>query len=233
MRLSFYRDALALPAALLATSLQAEVITDFEAGSVAPFQSVGLVSVTDAFAPIDFYPEPIYAPQGQFFANLDNAGGADASVVEAQLNLTPGTLDASRASALVHELSVTAGQQLTFLYNFERDSDTGNISTDNDRGLFIVDGQVFELGNMFTDNGPAFSSFTFRFEQSGSAQIAFLAVEQLDPAPTPGSPRTGIDGDGLHASLLIDDVRLIPEPSSLLILATLAAGVTRRRPRRA
>lgn len=165
--------------------------------------------------------------------NISGQSPVFASSIEDALGFPAGSLDpdtdngnfAQEGSLLYRDISVQAGDVLSFTYNFFSNE------ASNDYAFVLFDALRFQLTDLprfaTTDYGYAFTTGTQTFTSAPVAEtrIVSLAIGIID---------TG-DFNGTSA-LLVDNISVsaIPEPSafaSLAGLATLGLAATRRRRR--
>ncbi|MBI1922834.1 PEP-CTERM sorting domain-containing protein [Candidatus Poribacteria bacterium] len=157
---------------------------------------------------------------------------------ETFLGLPAGTLSALgngtviEGSVVGQVISVTAGNILSFDYNFLTNEPIQGERA-NDFAFFTLGSSVFKLADTFAAfvpaSGPAFilqtgyRSFSITIPTSGTFMLGFGVLDVDDPL--------------VRSGLLVDNVRVIPEPSTLLLFAVGIIGTAfygwRRRKRAA
>jgi PEP-CTERM motif-containing protein len=188
----------------------------FETGDFTGWSTIGLTSVPGAFgvAPVE----------GQFQAlvsNLDTVGSVSVGRLETFLDLGGGSLSTllgasvNQGSAIKQTFSVNPGDQIQFAWNFLTNEDTPSFFNDT---AFATIGSSFiklaDTNSTFRPGVPGFGEqtgyHTFLSDPltGGSVTLAFGVVDVGDGA--------------IDSTLLVDAV---PEPSTILLLATSLAGV--------
>ncbi len=204
------------------------VLGDASTQGGAPDGALQLWLTTASAAFQDDFPLAIGAlnRSGSGAAGVGAPGGVEAAVGLSLGALDPdhaNGIDAYEGSAASRTVGASAGDVLTFQWNF------GTNDTLNDYSFFVVDGQLFRLaddsqatqataflGNAF-ETGVATYSHTFA--GSGLHQIGFGVVDVGDFSAT--------------STLAIDNVQISPVPEAPALwmgLAGLGAAALRRRP---
>ncbi|MDH5445613.1 MAG: PEP-CTERM sorting domain-containing protein [Gammaproteobacteria bacterium] len=154
---------------------------------------------------------------GDFTPGLSFNDAVDTASMESFLGLSVGTLgsyDAYEGSAIMQTFTASAGEILSFDWNFLTD-DGGN---SGDTAFVIVDGIFTTLADASTSllssasgfflEETGYNTFSFDIAESGSHTIAFGVFDTID-----GSGASG---------LLVDNVNLVsvsvPEPSTLALM---------------
>jgi hypothetical protein len=213
-----------------ARTAQAQIVNGgFETGDFTGWATAGDTTVVmEAFG--------VVPPQGQFQAQISTLVDAVSDTdIETFLGLTPGTLDglgngdAVEGSAIRQTFSATAGQILTFKWNFLTDEDVDFADPDfNDFAFFSIAPAAFELADIVT--WPLFSPATGILNQTGY-QMGMFTI------PATGMYTLGFGvmdaGDGgIESVLLVDDVAVVPEPASMALMLLGAPGLLAARRRR-
>jgi hypothetical protein len=211
----------------------------FETGDFSGWSTIGNASVVTAAFGTPTAGGTYHALLQTGLTPNDGATGATDSAIEAFLGLGAGAIDAfcsanvsncaasaTDGAAMKQTLSVTAGQVVTFKYNFLTSEQTPSVF--NDFAFLSVGGSIVSL---LADTTSAFvvsptgyadetgyQTFSYTFTSGGLVDIGFAVFNEGDNI--------------LDSALLVDNVN-IPEPSTLVLLgAGLAAvGLARRRAR--
>jgi hypothetical protein len=202
---------------------------DFETGSLAGWTPIGAASA--ATAAIGVTP-----PQGTYQAYIDNTGNfaAPAPLVASSLGVTGSEILALGAgtpttgSAISQDITVSAGDVLTFDWNFLTDEHDEGVAY-NDFAMFTIfsdahflasrDSTFFTLNT--TSPPPGFDGQTnwatqnYTFTSGGTYKIGFAVFNV---------------GDAGHNSvLLVDSITVVPEPVSSALFGITALLIARRR----
>ncbi len=224
----------------LATTSPAAFVSDFEDQTLGVFSSVGSVEIGTSFQP--FAVPTAYdshAPEGQYLLTLENREGISGTEAETMLGLADEALDATQVSMIWTEVDVNGGDQISFQHVQRTNNGSGDPFVDNDRSYFYGDGKLFEIGNSYPDSysidtAAVFDSFNYKFTLLGTQKIAFLVVEQREPDLPPFEEWTFEDfqsqgdGDRYESFLLLDDIRLVPEPTTAALFSMLIFGRRKR-----
>ncbi len=221
---------LACSVSLAMTSIANAAITngDFETGTIAGWSSVGSASAKTAALGVT-------PTDGTFMGYIESTGNftAGAPAVIAGLGVSGASVlglgqgPPTNGSGIYQSISVSAGQTLTFNWNFltdELDQDPQY----NDFTFFEVDGTPFLLAsrNASTynivspppgfDGQTGWAGYSYLFTSGGSHTIGFAVFNEVDA--------------GHNSVLLMDSFLLsnVPEPCTAL-LGTLVAVPRRRR----
>ncbi|MBL8907291.1 MAG: VCBS domain-containing protein [Rhizobiales bacterium] len=169
----------------------ATVSSGFETGDFTGWLTLGSTSVQTVFTgfgePYDLaYPE--YPTEGSYMAVL-GTDGASEQEIEAFLGLAPGTLDnqgngdATVGSTAVFELQVSAGDVVTFDWNFL----TNDYLPYNDYAVLTINGQFIELADVASLENTignvsqtGWTTYTYTVTQTGTLTIGFAVVDVGD-----------------------------------------------------
>lgn len=165
--------------------------------------------------------------------DLAEVGAVSDAELETFLGLGANTLDllvdtndlagAVEGSAIKQTFAASAGQVLSFDWNFLT-SELTPVSDTNDTAFWtLIPGGAFKLADTFSafvasltplDEETGFEHVQFVIPAAGVYTLGFGVVDVADGA--------------LGSVLLVDNVQLVPEPSMLAILGVGAAAVARR-----
>lgn len=185
---------------------------------------------------IEDFEDALYHPSMAFYgsvgftggiATLDNAFGPGEGSTATLLGLGSNPFNEDRAASLVFTVDVTAGQSIEFDFMFDPDVDDFNSSVDNDRAYFVAEGQVYELANTIIGPSGSWQSYAYEFAATGEQEFAFVVVESRDDLVDPSPGRA--DGGAFGATLSVDNVALVPEPTTLGVMAAGLGLMLRRR----
>ena len=203
-----------------------ELITNggFESG-FSNWQTVGDALVVDAsigVAPTQSLHQALITTASDFgdFNNFSGSDAVEASVLESFLGLSSGLLAPGfEGSAIRTSIAVNAGDILRFDYNFLTTDASANdfafvtlagidVLADSLTGSFASSAVVLDpiFGDVTLETG--YRTFSYTFLASGTYS---LGIGVLDA-----------DDKFLPSGLLIDNVRLVPEPSTIT-MATLGS----------
>jgi hypothetical protein len=247
------RSALVLVLAMasLSFSAWADIVNEgFETGDLSGWGTVGDVSTEDGsfgatptegafdalltnigvndmdghFNPID----PFSGNDSVDVASIEAAFGLGANAID---GLGNGNLAQSEGSGLFQTVTVNAGDQLTFDWNFLTNEFTPEINY-NDFAFLAAGDSLIELSDLsgtFVASGTPFlqetgwSSFSHTFGSSGSFTVGFGMVDVGDDLVTSG--------------LLVDNLniqsasKVVPEPATWAMLTIGLGGLAARRAR--
>jgi hypothetical protein len=186
----------------------------FESGTFAGWSTLGNASVET----VDTLGTPPF--EGQYQALVASAqGSADTSTLDVFLGLAPGTLaslGATQGSAISQSITVSAGTTISFAWSFLTSEDLNSISN-NDFAFWSITPFGPSPGLLSDTNNPSlslsnsrfiwetgYSTVTFTFASSGTYNLGFGVADSGDTL--------------IESGLLVDAVRVVPEPSSLVLV---------------
>lgn len=197
----------------------------FESGDFSGFSVTGNASIEDAsfgVAPSDGETQALLTTD--FSAN-------DAADIELLFDLEPGTLAAlggTNGSAIAFEVQGVEGETISFDYSFLTDEFTPNPFNDfavvslisDDSSVFEILGDtndVFTLSPTIFSEQTALEQFSFTFDTTGEFTVGIAVLNEGDTA--------------VNSGLLLDNISIVPEPSSgvLLLGSFLGLMISRRR----
>ena len=167
---------------------------------------------------------------------ISSNGSVSASTVSTFLNLTPGSLTGARGSAFKQTFTATAGQIITFDWDFltnQKDPTLNN--SQNHYAFYTLNGVRTNLADVIT--GAFVSSNATDFlDETGYHTLGFTIPSS--GAYTLGFGVMNSNTNDVASGLIVDHVQIrtlavTPEPGSLALLAGVgAAALTRLRRRR-
>jgi len=197
----------------------------FETGDFTGWSTLGATSVQTAA----FGTPPT---EGTFQAVLSSGssgeGAASAALIEAFLGLPTGSLDsistgnATEGSAIKQTFSAGAGTTISVDWNFLTDELTPQPSGFNDFGFIsiAVDGVLQVLADTFSSFGPSGTLFN---EETG--YFSFTHTLVAGGSITLGLGVMDVNDTFVDSGLLVDNLRVVPEPTVLTLLGIGFAGI--------
>jgi len=167
------------------------VSAGFETGDFTGWQTLGNTVVSTEFTGFEGYPldSPILPYDYSSYMAVLGTDGASEADIEAFLGLAPGTLDnqgngdATVGSTMVFELQVSAGDVVTFDWNFI----TNDYLPYNDYAVLTINGQFIELADVASLGNTAgnvsetgWTTYTYNVTQTGTLTIGFAIVDVGD-----------------------------------------------------
>lgn len=222
----------------------------FESGDLGGFTPIGVADVVGTVSG-----DPLLAPSSgssqvflqtgdgindNFIENPLTADIAPDVALDVFLGLAPGTIDgfigltdldgesegATEGSAVRQTFEVLAPTTLSFDFNFVTD-ELDQPSEFSDTAFFVLDGEIFLLGNV--ENAGDFTDTTSAFEFDGATGFQNFSTP-LDPGiHTIGFGVVDVSDAIVNSALLIDNVTVSPEPGTGLLVALAAAATLGRR----
>ncbi|MEX2672712.1 MAG: PEP-CTERM sorting domain-containing protein [Phycisphaeraceae bacterium] len=210
----------------------------FETGNLDGWESTGLTAAVDDsvdITPTDgIYQALMETNQGGFIGVAQMPALADD--VEDFLGLSVGMLDdltpeePTQGSAIRQSLNLNAGEFITFDWNFL--TDEGFESEFNDFAIVTLVNMTTSavvLADTFNPDLPGGSSSNY-FAETGYESFALPAVATTDEYLLGFAVLDATDFS-VSSALLIDDVQVVPEPTTLGMVGLLAAATLMRRQR--
>ena len=197
----------------------------FETGDLSGWSSIGAVTIEDAS--LGFTPQE-GTRYGLIQSHEPLSTSASVSNLESFFGLTLGTIQGLssepvlQGSGLAQTVSVSAGDILTFSFNFATNNDVIPDDLFNDFSFFSAAPSVTKIADTFSSFGPSpspffavatgFQSISYTFPTSGDFTIGFGVVDVGDQF--------------FNSAIVLDSVSIstvvgpaVPEPSSMAVFA--------------
>jgi hypothetical protein len=192
----------------------------FETGDFSGWETAGQTTVENS----DFGTAPADGIYQAVLETLQDTTDFSGSQLETFLGLSAGELTnwgATEGSAIKQEITVNAGDVLTFSWNFLTDDPLNEQY--NDFGFFSITGSSTRLGDTYSPTSLSFSRlaqetgyqpFSYTFASAGTYTLGFGVVD-VD--------RDGGGDTSVNSALLVDNVNVESVPEPFTILGTLTA----------
>jgi hypothetical protein len=196
----------------------------FETGDFTGWSTIGVASIETAA----YGAGPTEGSYQALVISEDGSLVSD-STIETFLGLAAGTLDglidddATAGSAIKQTITASAGDMLTFDWNFLTDEMVGtvpdftfvSIVSGTSEILADVGSSTFVSSATTFSNETGFTMFTYTFPTSGTFTLGFGVMHAWD--------------NEVDSGLLLDNVTIIPEPTTICLLGLGALSLLRRK----
>jgi hypothetical protein len=197
----------------------------FESGDFTGWSTIGVTSIETAA----YGAGPTEGSYQALVISEDGSLVSD-STIETFLGLAAGTLDgliaadATAGSAIKQTITVSAGDMLTFDWNFLTDEMVGgsipdftfvSIVSGTSEILADVTSSTFVSSDTPFSNETGFTMFPYTFPTSGTFTLGFGVMHATD--------------NEVDSGLLLDNVTIIPEPATMALLGLGSLVLLRKR----